>query len=327
MSVSVDIPAAEHDALAGALAASEGVADQRGQIVQDELRPQLGFHGPDFEPIHDGFSGDRDAQPIIAIGDPERDVASFEDVLRGLDEGPVHYIIANGRQHGSLGAIVIGPATLYLGDAYRIRPQLGWHDADVMDPPYEFRAEGGGHYRESRGGMDQIIAEGLSGGFDHSVINPLICGGVVVFCHNDQLSKLLPYLDGSFKRQAVCIWRKKNPQPVANKHYRPVMEFYIHAWNSGFHPRGALDDLDRQIIAMSPRGVEKFGHATVKPDAVMDKIIRNVAGDSVCDPFMGTGSTGVATVKAGRRFTGIEQNPAHFLTACRRIAASVRAMI
>lgn len=219
----------------------------------------------------------------------------------------------------------IGGATLYLGDAYEIRPTLGWFDADVMDPPYEFRAEGGGLYRESRKGMDDIIESGLDQGFDHSVINSLLCGAAIVFCHNDQLPKLLPYLDGNFKRQAVCIWRKKNPQPVANKHYQPVMEFYIHAWNDGFHPQGALADLDRQIVAMSPRGDAKFGHPTVKPDDVMNKIMRNVAGRSVCDPFMGTGSTGVAALRAGKRFVGIEKNPVHFETACRRIEAETRA--
>lgn len=219
----------------------------------------------------------------------------------------------------------IGRATLYLGDAYAILPTLGWIDVLVTDPPYEFRAEGGGMYRAARKGMDQIIDEGLANGFDHSIINPLLCGSVVVFCHNDQLPKLLPYLDGSFERQAVCIWRKKNPQPVANKHYRPVMEFYVHAWNRDHHPRGTLNDLDRMIVAMSPRGEGKFGHATVKPDAVMDKIITNIAPGTVCDPFMGTGSTGVAAVKAGRRFIGIEKNTAHYETACRRLAQAQQA--
>lgn len=219
-------------------------------------------------------------------------------------------------------SVVIGAATLYLGDSYEILPRMGWIDVLVIDPPYEFRAEGGGHYREARKGMDQILAEELSDGFDHSIINPLLVGSVVVFCHNDQLPKLLPYLDGSFERQAVCIWRKKNPQPVANKHYRPVFEFYIHAWNRRAHPRGTLLDLDREIVAMSPRGAAKFGHATVKPDSVMDKIITNVAPGMICDPFMGTGSTGVAAVKAGRGFIGIEKNPKHFATACARLAAA-----
>ena len=55
----------------------------------------------------------------------------------------------------------------------------------------------------------------------------------------------------------------------------------------------------------------------------MAKIITNAAGDSVCDPFMGTGSTGVAAIRAGKRFTGIEHNPLHFATAVRRITAAV----
>jgi len=222
--------------------------------------------------------------------------------------------------------VTIGPATLYLGDAYAIRPTLGFFDADVMDPPYKFRAEGGGHYRQARRGMDEILRQGLSDGFDHRVINPLLCGSAVVFCHNDQLPKLLPYLDGSFERQVVCIWRKKNPQPVANKHYRPTHEFYIHAWSKDFHPRGTLADLDRQIEAYPPRGPAKFGHPTVKPDAVMAKIMTNVAGKSICDPFMGTGSTGVAAIRAGKRFVGIEHNPAHFKTAVMRIRAAVAAL-
>lgn len=228
----------------------------------------------------------------------------------------------NGAETGVQQRVTIGGATLYFGDAYEILPRLGWMSVIATDPPYEFRAEGGGHYRESRQGMDQILDEGLSSGFDHSVINPLLCGSVFVFCHNDQLPKLLTYLDGSFDRQCVCVWRKKNPQPVANKHYRPVMEFYIHAWNKGFHPRGTLADLDRQIIAMSPRGDAKFGHPTVKPDEVMDKIIGNAAPGVVCDPFMGTGSTGVAAVRAGREFVGIEHNPTHFSTACKRLACA-----
>ena len=61
------------------------------------------------------------------------------------------------------------------------------------------------------------------------------------------------------------------------------------------------------------------GHATVKTRKVMAKIMANVAGDTVCDPFMGTGSTGVAAIAAGKRFTGIEHNPVHFKTAVQRI--------
>lgn len=214
---------------------------------------------------------------------------------------------------------VIGNATLYLGDCYSILPTLGWMDVIATDPPYVIDMDGGGRFRSTRGHFNEIRDQKLDQGFDHTVINPLMCGAVVVFCHNDQIPKLSTYLDGSFERLVLCSWHKSNPMPVANKHYVPDTEFYFHAWNKAFYPRGDLSDKRRHIT--TPVGKSEFDHPTVKPDAVMDKIITNVGGVTICDPFMGTGSTGVAAIKAGRQFIGIEKNPAHFETACNRIAA------
>lgn len=219
----------------------------------------------------------------------------------------------------------IGRATLYCGDAYVLRPQLGFHDADVLDPPYAFRATGGGQYRARRPMFDRIVGEDLHRGFDMAIVNPLLCGAAIVFAHNDQLAELLGLVQGQFHRHALCVWQKTNPQPIANKHYRPDVEFYVHAWNRGYHPSGDMADLFRVSRITSPRGPARFDHPTTKPDALMTKIITNAAGTSVCDPFMGTGSTGVAAIRAGKSFTGIEQNPAYFATAVRRITAAVAA--
>jgi len=219
--------------------------------------------------------------------------------------------------------VVIGPATLYCGDAYEIRPQLGFHDADVADPPYLFRAEGGGRYRKARPNMDRITDEALHRGFNMAIVNPLLCGAAVVFAHNDQLAELLRLVQGQFHRHALCVWQKTNPQPVANKHYRPDVEFYVHAWNRGYHPTGTLAELMRVSRISSPRLAARFDHPTCKPDSLMSKIIRNAAGESICDPFMGTGSTGVAAIRAGKRFTGIEQDPQYYATAVDRITAAV----
>jgi hypothetical protein len=219
--------------------------------------------------------------------------------------------------------VIIGTATLYCGDAYKIRPTLGFHDADVLDPPYAFRATGGGQYRARRPMMNRIVEEDLHRGFDMAIVNPLLCGAAIVFAHNDQLAELLAVVQGQFHRYALCVWQKTIPQPLANKHYRPDVEFYVHAWNRGYHPAGDMADLLRISRITSPRGSARFDHPTTKPDALMTKIITNVAGESVCDPFMGTGSTGVAAVRAGKRFTGIEHNAAYFATAVRRITAAV----
>lgn len=223
----------------------------------------------------------------------------------------------------NLHLVQIGWNRLYLGDAYQIRPTLGFFDADVMDPQYEFDNSGGGKWRKERGASNQMVSEGLCEGFDHAIINPLLCGAVVVFCHDDQTAKLRAYLDGSFHRCVQLNWHKVAPAPHRNKNYIADTETYFHAWQRLFHPVGRQDQMNRYIIAgRMPGALKKFGHPNVKPEAVMDKIMANVNGQTICDPFMGSGSTGVAAVKAGKRFTGIERNPKHFNTAVARITAA-----
>jgi site-specific DNA-methyltransferase (adenine-specific) len=214
-------------------------------------------------------------------------------------------------------SLTIGNATLYHGDCYEIAPCLGYFDALVTDPPYIFETSGGGRFRRDRQNMDDIIEAGLDKGFNHAIINTLLYRSSVVFCHNDQLPKLLPYLDGCYRRTALCAWHKKNPMPVANKHYLPDTEFYIHAWNEGGHPIGELTEKRRYIETNN--GKSEFDHPTVKPLEVMDKIMKNVNGQTIIDPFMGTGTTGLAALKAGKTFVGIEKEQKYFDIACQRI--------
>lgn len=219
-------------------------------------------------------------------------------------------------------SVTIGNATLYLGACEDILPSLNipmnsdWQLC--TDPPYVINTSGGGHFRKKRPTMDKIAKEGLDKGFDHAIINPLQFGGVVVFCHHEQLPELLTYIKGHYRRHALCFWRKPNPMPVANKSYQPDGEFYIHAWNPGHHPCGELKDKKRVTDAKSPQSKE-FGHPTTKPLSLMRKIMVNLAPGPVIDPFMGTGTTGVAAIEAGRKFIGIEKNEDHFRTAVQRI--------
>lgn len=219
---------------------------------------------------------------------------------------------------------VIGDAVLHQGACAQILPGLGAFDVGVMDPPYVIATRGAGKFRKARPNMDRIAEAGLDAGFDVDLISPAQFRSVVVFCHNDQLPVVLPRLAARYKRQATLTWRKTNPMPVANKHYQPDTEFFVHAWLDGHHPVGALSDKRRFVDGLSGRfsGVD---HPTAKPDYVMAKIMTNVNGRTVCDPFMGSGSTGVAAVKAGKAFTGIEIDPTWFELACRRVEAAVKA--
>jgi len=218
---------------------------------------------------------------------------------------------------------IIGPATLYLGDSYEILPTLGDLDAGVFDPPYRFSTSGGGRFRKSRPSMDRIAAKGLDQGFDDVIVSPARFRSVAVFCHNDQLAELLPRMAARYHRAVVCCWHKTNPLPVANKHYRPDTEFWIHAWLEGAHPIGTLADKARWIASESGR-FSGVAHPTVKPDVVMDKVLATINAASICDPFMGSGSTGLAAIKRGLHFVGVEKDPEYFDIACARLDQAVR---
>ena len=212
----------------------------------------------------------------------------------------------------------IGDCELYLGDCLEILPTLGKVDALCTDPPYEFDASGAGIFRSNRTCMDEIQANKLDKGFDISIFSGKQFRSLVTFFHNDQLPKILPHIDKEFKRFCLCMWHKKNPMPVANKHYKPDTELYIHAWNEEGHPIGELSEKGRYFIA--PIGQQnEFNHPTVKPLPLMLKIIKNVNAKTILDPFIGSGTTGVACVKLGRKFTGIEISEKYFDIACKRI--------
>jgi len=221
----------------------------------------------------------------------------------------------------------IGPHTLILGDAYAVLPGLlaargRPFDEAVMDPPYDFDNSGGGAFRAARHAADAVVDLGLDRGFDHSILTPALADGVVVFCHNDQLPEILTQVKRQFARFALCLWRKTNPMPVANKHYQPDGEFYVHAWLKPAHPVGELSAKKRVWDGPVARGGEG-AHPTVKPDGLMAKIMANLSGGEVIDPFMGTGSTGVAAVRVGKTFTGIERHPHWFDLAVRRVTAAM----
>ena len=79
-------------------------------------------------------------------------------------------------------------------------------------------------------------------------------------------------------------------------------------------------DRPAKMFSRSVTSYEKF-HPTTKPLDLMLWVIRNYTneGDAIFDPFMGSGTTGVAAVQLGRNFIGCEINPDYFATAEKRI--------
>ena len=92
------------------------------------------------------------------------------------------------------------------------------------------------------------------------------------------------------------------------------------AWRVGRGKDRIFTHLWKGICKASEKGGKERWHPTQKPIELMQWCIEQVASDlTILDPFMGSGTTGVAAVRLGRRFTGIEIEPKYFSIACRRI--------
>jgi len=216
--------------------------------------------------------------------------------------------------------LIIGNATLYLGRCENILNEIGPVDALVMDPNYLIRTSGGGKYRKARTNMENIAKAKMNEGFDLNIINPKYYKSIVSFCHNDQLHLLTSFFVEHYRRHAVCYWEKTNPSPMANRNYQANIEPYVHAWQKDAHPtgiiKGDINEMKRTITTTN--GKSPYNHPTVKPNEVMNKIMKNVNAETVLDCFMGTGSTGIAALKHGKKFIGIEKEPEFFGIACQR---------
>lgn len=91
-------------------------------------------------------------------------------------------------------------------------------------------------------------------------------------------------------------------------------------WNGGGHPA-----VWTYPIVLNRHSVERV-HSTQKPVDLMKELVSDFSdvGEVILDPFMGSGTTGVAAVKLGRGFIGVEKDDGHFDTSCRRIAEALK---
>lgn len=204
--------------------------------------------------------------------------------------------------------------TLYLADSRLLLPKLNVNvDLLLTDPPYEMTAKGGGIVN-ARAYMHAIEGN-LDSGFDMRILEPF--DSWACFCGKGQLKDLLAAT--GTRRWSLVTWNKPNPTPLVNGNYLPDTEYIVHAYKSG---RLFGEYKDRARFIVHPVEKNTFDHPTVKPVAVVAKMIRlgSQPDELVVDPYMGTATTGVACIALGRRFIGIEWDEKYFRIAARRMA-------
>jgi site-specific DNA-methyltransferase (adenine-specific)/modification methylase len=217
----------------------------------------------------------------------------------------------------------IGDATLILGDCRDVLPRIADEiDAVVTDPPYGVSLQGKrGHYRNRpRAFRPGRYPDGMEE-FE-SVVLPTIAicremaKACLVFMADCNIFRLPPGNIGGiflpngcgmgrwgFQCFMLCVLYGKDPY-LANR--------------MGSRPNGKS--------GLYGNDANRISHPCAKPIAAMEWAVNraSLSGDLVLDPFMGSGTTGVACATLGRRFIGIEIEPKWFDIACERIEAAYR---
>lgn len=223
----------------------------------------------------------------------------------------------------------IGNATLYLGDCREILPALPKVDAVVTDPPYGIgEAAGKNRTRGSAAGANKFKGSRNTTGVgiastdfgaplewdnappDRDLLQMVLAAGDIQILFGGNYFELPP-------SSCWLVWDKVNGETdfadceLAWTNMKKAVRLIRWMWN------GMLQqDMARKEVRE---------HPTQKPVPVMTWAIQQAGcPPTVLDPFMGSGTTGVAAVQLGSNFIGIEREPKYFDIACRRIEDAQR---
>jgi DNA modification methylase len=200
----------------------------------------------------------------------------------------------------------------WLGDCREVLPTLPAVDLLVTDPPY---------------GIDFATNRGFSS-WDGEKIAGDACTTV-----REEVLRLAKFngaiVFGSWRvakperTRAVLIWDKGEGVGMGDLSlpWKPNHE-EIYIIGNGFSGHRGSGVLRHVMVSWESKGRE---HPTQKPLSLMLDLLEKADGAAVLDPFMGSGTTGVACVQRGLSFVGVEREPKYFDIACRRISEALKA--
>lgn len=186
---------------------------------------------------------------------------------------------------------VIGNATLYLGDCMDILPTLEQVDAVITDPPYGIGIAAN-PVRQAHAKLDWDASAPTN-----DLIDLCVKSGKIAVLWGGNYFDLPP-------SQCFFVWDKIQPQDFS-------LAMCEMAWTN---KKGPAKMFRQSVLSYRKE------HPTQKPVDLMKWCIDMVGSpNTIIDPFMGSGTTGVAAMEMGKHFIGIERERQYFDIACDRI--------
>lgn len=227
---------------------------------------------------------------------------------------------------------IIGDCRLILGDCLEILPTLGHVDHTISDPPYEDELHAAIGKIRRNDGQKMISTLGFSGvnairGEVASACVVATSGWAILFTLAEGVREWRDVLQAAGAKYDTCLaWVKPDAAPRFNgQGAARGFECAVTAWCGPGYRKwngGGRRGVFEHCVNTNRVG----GHPTEKPVPLMMDLVSLYTNmqQTILDPFMGSGTTGVACVKLDRRFIGIEIEPKYFDIACRRIEAAYR---
>lgn len=199
-------------------------------------------------------------------------------------------------------------------------------DLVVTDPPYEIATSGAGMYKQKD---KQYVKElnGIKDGFDEKILDEL-CRvmkkiNIYLWCSQKQILPLLKYFVEEKKcNYNIITWHKTNPVPACGNKYLTDTEYCLFFREKGVKIYGEFKSkFTYYVTPLNQKDKKKYGHPTIKPLNIIENIISNSSKEQelILDPFMGSGTTGVACQNTNRNFIGFELDEKYFEIAQERL--------
>jgi site-specific DNA-methyltransferase (adenine-specific) len=200
-------------------------------------------------------------------------------------------------------------------------------DLVVTDPPYKIETSGGGIYKQAD---KQYVKElnSMEDGFPKEVLDEccrvLKKINIYIFCSQKQIIPLLDY----FVKERKCnwniiSWHKTNPVPACGNKYLTDTEFILFFREKGVKIRGEYKTKSTYYVTpLNQKDKRLYKHPTVKPLNIVENFIINSSdeGSIVLDPYLGSGTTAVASKKLNRNYIGFELDKTYYNIAIKRIS-------